>query len=201
MSIASTTVRNESVMADDRVVEETATVVEDEGFIMERWMKTLFYSAPGDKAFFSMAKGGDRKQYPVSSTCILFWVGFIAPWCWLVGGWMPLGGASVLENETRCGKPKGKVSMDVDREMVPHGEDGTGLKKWILPDPSSSFKATTKAPSISSTTTLCLKEIEEAKLTATDPWVRRCRIASIVGGTILGLGLITMTIVVGVVKH
>jgi len=108
---------------------------------------------------------------------------------------MPPRGVSVLE------KLKGEVDMDVDRETVLRGGDGVGLKKWILPDPSSGFKATARAPSISSTTTFCSKEIEEARLAAADPWVRRCRIASIVGGTTLGLGLIVMAIVMGVVAH
>ena len=201
MSIASTTVRSESMMADDRIVEETATIGEDEGFIMERWMKTLFYSVSGDKELFSRANGGDEKQYPVSSTCVLFWVGFIAPWCWLIGGWMTPRGTSVLENGVRHDKLKEKLSTDLDRETASRGENGAGLKKWILPNPSSSFKATAGAPSVSSITTLCPKEIEEARLAAVDPWVRRCRIASIVGGAILGLGLTVMVIVIGVVIH
>ncbi|KAF9653680.1 hypothetical protein BDM02DRAFT_3182678 [Thelephora ganbajun] len=198
MSIASTTVKNESVMVDDRVIEETATVVEDDRFIMERWMKTLFYSASDGKELFSTARGGEQKHYLVSSTCVLFWVGFVAPWCWLIGGWMPPREALVLENEVKQGKQKEKVSMDVDREVVPHGEDGSGLKKWILPDPSSSFKATARAPSMSSTTTLCPKEVEGGRLAGADPWVRRCRIASIVGGAILGLGLVAVVIVLAV---
>ena len=198
MSTASTTVRNESVVVDDGAIEETATIVEDDQFIMERWMKTLFYSASGGKELFSTAKGGERKRYPVSSTCVLFWVGFVAPWCWLVGGWMmPPTDASLRERDMR--KLKEKLSADVDNETGSQGEEGGGLRKWILPDPSSSFKATARAPSISSTTSVCSKEVEEARVTAADPWIRRCRIASIVGGTILGLALIAMVAVLAVV--
>jgi len=108
-------------------------------------------------------------------------------------------GASVLENEMKYEKLRGETSMGVEREGVARVEDRTGLKKWIMPDPSSSFKATARAPSVSTATTVCPMEIEEARLVATDPWVRRCRVASIVGGTMLGLGLITMIIVLGVV--
>ena len=198
MSTASTTVKNESLVADDGVVEETATVVEDERFITERWMKTLFYSASTGKEPFSTAKGGERKKYPVSSTCVLFWVGFIAPWCWLVGGWMPPREASLHEKEVK--EKLKKDSMDVDRETVSQGEDsGGGLKKWILPNPSSSFKVTAGAPFMSSTATLCPKEVEDARLTVVDPWVRRCRVASIIGGAVLGLGLVAMVIVLAVV--
>lgn len=195
MSIASTTVKNESVTADG-AVEETATVVGDEQFITERWMKTLFYSSSGGKEHFSPAKGGERKEYPVSSTCVLFWVGFIAPWCWLVGGWMVSGDPSLRENKMKL---KEKVSIDVDREMAPGGGGEGGLKKWILPDPSPSFRATIRTSPMSSAVTVPPKEAEEAGLTVVDPWVRRCRIASIVGGTILGLGLIVMAIVLAVV--
>jgi hypothetical protein len=45
---------------------------------MERWTKTLFYSASGDggRGLLSAANGGDRKQYPVSSNlrAVLGWV-------------------------------------------------------------------------------------------------------------------------------
>ena len=63
MSIASTTVKNESIIGDDGVIEETATVVDDDQFIMERWMKTLFYSTSGGEEFFPTAKGGEQKQH------------------------------------------------------------------------------------------------------------------------------------------
>jgi len=197
MSIASTTVKNESVAADDGVIEETATVIEDDRFIMERWMRTLFYSASGGKELFSTAKEGEQKQYPTSA-CVLFWVGFVAPWCWLVGGWMPPRDTPFRENEAED-KLKEKVGVGVDGQTVPQGEEWGGLKKWILPDPSSNFKATAKASSTSSTATLCSREVEDGGKTAVDPWIRRCRIASIVGGTILGVGLIAMVIVLAVV--
>lgn len=111
---------------------------------------------------------------------------------------MPPRGASVSGDEMRY-EELGKTSLAVEREAIPRGEDGVGLRKWILRDPSSSFKATAKAPPVSSATTLYPAEVEEAGLAAADPWVRRCRIASIVGGTVLGLGLIAMVIVLGVV--
>ena len=199
MSIASTTVKNESMIGDDGVVEETATIVEEDQFITERWMKTLFYSASSGKELFSTAKGGEGKQSPPSSACVLFWVGFVAPWCWLVGGWMPPKGTPLYENEMKEEKLKEKVSADVDRGAVSQGQEGGGLRKWVLPDPSSSFGATARAPSTSSTTTLCSKDVEGAKIAALDPWVRRCRIASIVGGTVLALGLFVMVIVLAVV--
>ena len=192
MSMASTTVKNESVMGDDGVIEETATVVGDDQFIMERWMKTLFYSASSGRELFSIAKGGERKQSPVSPACVLFWVGFVAPWCWLVGGWMPPKDAPLREKE---GKLAERFSEDMDKEVVSQGQEGGGLKKWVLPDPSSSFGATARAPPTSSTTTLSSKEVQEARTATADPWVRRCRIASIVGGTALGLGLIVMVAV------
>ena len=197
MSIASTTVKNESMI--DGVAEETATIVEEDQFIMERWMKTLFYSASGGKELFSTAKGGEGKQSPPSSACVLFWVGFIAPWCWLVGGWMPPRDIPSYENEMKEEKLKEKVSANVDRGEVSQGRVGGGLRKWVLPDPSSSFGATARALSTSSTTTLCSKDVEEARIAEVDPWVRRCRIASIAGGTMLALGLIVMVIVLAVV--
>jgi len=114
---------------------------------------------------------------------------------------MPPRDVSFLENKMKHEKLKENIRMDMNGETVSRGEDGAGLKKWIMPNPSSSFKATARAPSISSATTLCPTEIEDARLAATDPWVRRCRIASIVGGVVLGLGLIAMVIVIGVVMH
>ena len=199
ISIGSTTVRNESVIVGDRIVEETATVGEEDNFIMERWTKSLFFSAPGGKELL-LTTEGDQKEHLVSSTRVLFWAGFIAPWCWLVGGWMPYGGASVCENETRYETLKEKISTSMRSEAVSR-EDGAGLKKWVLPDPSSSFKATARAPSTSNDATLYPRENENGRLATADPWVRRCRIASMVGGTVLGLALIVMVIVLGVAAH
>ena len=196
MSMGSTTIRNESITAEEGIIEETATAAEDDRFIMERWTKSLFYSTSSGRELFSTAKRGERKQYPVSSTCVLFWVGFIAPWCWLVGGWVPLGGVSVRENEAK--RLKDETGMGADTEGVSRGEDGGGLRKWILPDPSSNFKATAGTASTSNDTALSSKEVK-ARLPVADPWVARCKIASIVGGTILALGLIAMVIVLGVV--
>ena len=136
MSMASTTVKNESMIGDDGVVEETATVVEEDQFITERWMKTLFYSASGGKELFSTAKGGEGKQSRPSSACVLFWVGFVAPWCWLVGGWMPPRDIPLHENEMKEEKLKEKVGADVDRGVISRGQEGGGLGKWVLPDPS-----------------------------------------------------------------
>lgn len=113
---------------------------------------------------------------------------------------MPPRDASLLGRGMK-GKLKEKVSADVDKQMVSRGGNGNGLKKWILPDPSLSFNATARALSASNTATLSPKEVEEVKLAVADPWIRRCRIASIIGGTILGLGLIAMFIVLAVVVH
>lgn len=111
---------------------------------------------------------------------------------------MPPRDTPFRENETED-KLKEKVGVGVDGQAVPQGEEWGGLKKWILPDPSSNFKATAKTSSTSSTATLCSREVEDGGKTAVDPWIRRCRIASIVGGTILGVGLIAMVIVLAVV--
>lgn len=109
---------------------------------------------------------------------------------------MPLGGVSVRENEAK--RLKDETGMGADTEGVSRGEDGGGLRKWILPDPSSNFKATAGTASTSNDTALSSKEVK-ARLPVADPWVARCKIASIVGGTILALGLIAMVIVLGVV--
>ena len=104
-------------------------------------------------------------------------------------------------NEMKNEKLRRKVNADMDRETVSGGRSGGGLKRWVLPDPLSSFRATAGAPSISSTTNLCSKEVEEARIVAVDPWVRRCRIASIIGGAVLGLGLVVMLVVLAVVAE
>jgi len=110
---------------------------------------------------------------------------------------MPQKGTTLNENETKE-KLKGKISVDADRGAVSQGQEGGGLRKWVLPDPSSSFGATARAPLMASTTTLCSNDIEEAEMAVADPWVRRCRIASMVGGATLGLGLIVMVVVLAV---
>ncbi|KAI0340461.1 hypothetical protein BDW22DRAFT_428588 [Trametopsis cervina] len=46
--------------------------------------------------------GADSERTPPSAACILFFLGFIAPWCWLIGGWyLSARNGGVKESESQ----------------------------------------------------------------------------------------------------
>ncbi|OBZ76714.1 hypothetical protein A0H81_03226 [Grifola frondosa] len=42
----------------------------------------------------------ERQRLPVTSACMLFWLGFLGPWCWLIGGWLLSTSGSGQNGET-----------------------------------------------------------------------------------------------------
>lgn len=120
---------------------------------------------------------------------LLFWVGFIAPWCWLIGGWMieprhpPLyssrsRGGSLLPMWTG----KGKSVQNANAVNVhTHG--------YPIFTPSV---ASLMPPSYSRVV-LAPKPLRPVK----NPWVRRCRIAAVVSGVIILVAFVIAFVVVG----
>ncbi|KAI0686324.1 hypothetical protein BC835DRAFT_461114 [Cytidiella melzeri] len=48
----------------------------------------------------------------VAPACLLFWLGFIAPWCWLIGGWL------LSSNSGQMKESEGQFVHTVDREAL-----------------------------------------------------------------------------------
>ncbi|KAH9927947.1 uncharacterized protein BXZ73DRAFT_78404 [Epithele typhae] len=81
-----------------RVRPPSLAVPDGESFVEQRWLEVV---ALGAGKRFSIeiprrrvpgAKGGavedGRGCAGPSYACVLFWLGFVMPWCWLVGGWL-----------------------------------------------------------------------------------------------------------------
>jgi len=58
-----------------------------EAFIWRRWTRGLSLGSSRSRPSFSAARRAVASRLP-PLPIILFWAGFIAPWCWLIGGWL-----------------------------------------------------------------------------------------------------------------
>ncbi|KAG1737517.1 uncharacterized protein EDB91DRAFT_481315 [Suillus paluster] len=116
----------------------------------------------------------------------LFWVGFIAPWCWLIGGWLVK--AKKNDSYGRSGSMiplwTGKSAQTVGSfKMQPlhHGYPFVAPSVQSLTPPSYSRAVHSRGPF----------------LVARSPWIKRCRIAAGVSGIIIMLLFIAALVVVG----
>ena len=58
-----------------------------EAFIWRRWTRGLSLGSSLSRPSFSAARRAVVSRLP-PLPIVLFWAGFIAPWCWLIGGWL-----------------------------------------------------------------------------------------------------------------
>jgi len=56
-------------------------------FIWRRWTRELSLGSSLSRPSFSAARRAIASRLPPLPV-LLFWAGFIAPWCWLIGGWL-----------------------------------------------------------------------------------------------------------------
>jgi hypothetical protein len=127
------------------------------------------------------------KQTENSDTAkTLFWVGFIAPWCWLIGGWLvkakkndryTRGGAMLPLWTGKSARSGGTFKM----QPLHHGYPFVAPSVQSLVPPLYSRTAHPRGPF----------------LMARSPWIRRCRIAACVSGIIIMLLFIAALVVVG----
>ncbi|KAG2347147.1 hypothetical protein BDR05DRAFT_958615 [Suillus weaverae] len=119
----------------------------------------------------------------------LFWLGFIAPWCWLIGGWLVK--AKNNNSYSRGGSMMplwtGKSARTVDSfKMQPlhHGYPFVAPSVQSLMPPSYSRGMYSTHP-------------RGPFLMARSPWIRRCRVAAAVSGIVIMLLFIVALVVVG----
>lgn len=172
----------------EEVCEETRKEEDGESFVMRRWEKTMFSStSKTEPEEFAQSKTSGSANHARQAR-VLFWLGFVAPWCWLIGGWMMSKKEKnkPMELESHISMKSGEVAV------VCEEKEGylDGFKKMVFPHPS--YKASTSALSTFSGVTLTAKQAPVDRL---DVWVLRCRIAAIVAGFVLLLGLLVTLIV------
>jgi hypothetical protein len=126
------------------------------------------------------------KDVQVTRTCVLFGLGFVAPWCWLIGGWMP----DASHRKVRRGSNGGggfllPLWRDKENKQPFGGWFGLGYP-FVAP----SVKVIPEAPM------LRLKpQFESAAVgKETDPWVYPCRVAALTSGCLLLVALVVLTV-------
>ncbi|KAI0074598.1 hypothetical protein K474DRAFT_1665216 [Panus rudis PR-1116 ss-1] len=186
-------------------LETSSSVTRVEFAIHSRWLKS---SKWGSERFTWTE--GPKKNLRFTSAFILFWIGFIAPWCWLIGGWylspsgeiMPDGQYLQTVDLAWPRKPKTSTTSDQDAEKGHHDEQTEHkLTKIWHPVGTHSQEMLTarleRQAGVSQSETLPPdKEAQSTGRTGIDPWVRRCRIAAIASGFILSLAVIAALVVV-----
>ncbi|KAI0356923.1 hypothetical protein OH77DRAFT_1495181 [Trametes cingulata] len=190
-----------------------------ESFLQKRWMK--------DKAFGSprfARPSSQRHKINASYACILFWLGFVAPWCWLIGGWLLTSSGDVgsdgLSAETgpvlplwhRRRKGSAQGARDTSKRRaevaVPMPEKVKAIngaaerrikaKSWYpLVAPSLESLAPSSTGSVVSTRKLkrCLPGSSTV-----DPWIQRCRIAAAASGVLIFAAFVVAIVLVAGVR-
>ncbi|TCD64892.1 hypothetical protein EIP91_003468 [Steccherinum ochraceum] len=185
-----------------------------ESRIENRWLKGLSF---GSVRFQKPDEvHGMHEARRATAAFVLFWVGFVAPWCWLIGGWyLSRSGEMVPDGQylstvslmwprgdykddlclgnkagpgtVNSGKHGGEVRWGDRLRAFWHRSFAKHPTKDVLP---LSVKNNTGTPCASG-------EFVEVL----DPWVRRCRIAAVVSGVVLLVACIVTVIVVSEVRQ
>ncbi|TBU22439.1 hypothetical protein BD311DRAFT_869379 [Dichomitus squalens] len=184
----------------------------------QRWLKGLSFGSA--RFAHPPPKGPARSQ--VTRAFVLFWLGFIAPWCWLIGGWLLSGERETVETAGPLlplwqRRSKGKhVAVDgadgaVANGRSAHGESGYApvSEKLAGTIDHKRIKATSwyplLAPSVESLAPEAGRRSWAHRLrrrygsSRDDPWIMRCRLAAAISGVLLFGGfVVAMIFVAGV---
>ncbi|KAG6331508.1 hypothetical protein ID866_7582 [Astraeus odoratus] len=169
----------------------TSTPSASSSFIDKRFADSeLYLGSAAERA--SARQAGQRwtlRTESVDTTQLLFWVGFIAPWCWLIGGWLvqprrtpPYTSRQRDPSLLPLWTGKGKSVQSVNTINMHHG--------YPFVAPST---ATLTPPACAPRVMLTPKPLQLAK----NPWVRRCRIAAITSGVLILVAFVIALIVAG----
>jgi hypothetical protein len=154
---------------------------------------------------------------------ILFWAGFVAPWCWLIGGWLIAEGrweengkaraALPLWRPARRSRAKGKGKMvvrDVEKGAAAMEEEahvGVGADaprrgwSWVSWNPfgprASTLIAAQAGTSADGAAAQKEKVVTFVKPHSAEVWVYRCRLAAVISAVMLLTALIVTLVIVG----
>jgi hypothetical protein len=157
---------------------------------------------------------------------ILFWAGFVAPWCWLIGGWLIAEGRWEENGKARAalplwrprertrrsrakGKGKGKmVVRDVDVEKggaVQEADADAQVPRrgwaWVSWNPfgprASTLIAAQTGTSAGGAAAQKEKVVTFVKPYSAEVWVYRCRLAAVISAVMLLTALIVTLVIVG----
>lgn len=168
-------------------------------YVGQRWMTNLSFGS-GPLNFQTKPREFQKCQKSPSQMTparLLFWLGFVAPWCWMIGGW-------VL---TRSGKTRAEKDSSSNRirpSLLPLWNSKTSEKGIEGKKVQEGYKFGKGYPFVApSIDTLASQPngIHRTKSysppTELDPWVRRCRKASVVSGFVFFVIFTVVCVIVG----
>jgi hypothetical protein len=179
-------------------------------FIDRRFAPSSLYLPPASERE-SAHKAGARWTLHlerVDTIQALFWLGFIAPWCWLIGGWLISAKPPSRGHDSGSGYGNGYHNG--------LGGGGSSLPLWTNTSKSMQSFDTMRmhhgypfvAPSVSSLTpppppyqsqramvALTPKPVGLGRRGVKNPWVRRCRIAAVTSGVLIAVAFLVALVV------
>lgn len=188
-SILETISRRSRSAASDATAVETA--------IQRRWLRGLSFGSYRTERGQWGAKD-DSARGAITSACILFFVGFFAPWCWLIGGWYLSTSGEI--------KPDGQYLQTVPwkwprrrraRNVVKPPKADVKLRYTLSPFWRSRVQETMPMSPVDSRASITsLRSLKKEEVVFDiDPWVVRCRIAAVISGLLLAAGIIVVLVV------
>ena len=137
----------------------------------------------------------------VDTVQVLFWLGFIAPWCWLIGGWLVTtkppsrgyangyhhhglgGGGSTLPLWTNTSKSM----QSFDTMRMHHGYPFVAPSVLSLTPPPPPYQSQRTTGAVMVTP----KPVGRTK----NLWVRRCRVAAVTSGVMIVIAFLVAVVV------
>ena len=188
-------------------------------FLSRRWRKGLSFGSTRPSFTSLLPSKEDLPPLPA----LLFWVGFVAPWCWLIGGWL-VGEGRGVDTEGKGSIIPFWVVHKADDKIKPNagGSEKGKTKETVIPKQvEETSRLTTQAGSGTQQTvdstgpprrslwrrlgcvlaTDRLNPGDEKMIVRTkrgeEVWVVRCRLAAAVSGMLLVVAFVVALIVVG----
>ncbi|GJE93189.1 hypothetical protein PsYK624_093480 [Phanerochaete sordida] len=160
-----------------------------ESMIQRRWLQGLSYgSFRGEDRTWKPEDESNHQQY--TSARILFWLGFIMPWCWLIGGWC-LARSGEAKHDEEHTKPMwwelpGRTKA---KGIVKPAKESTSKKArspfWRFHARNQETTPISPVDNDSVRTIRSMVEEKQGHPQFIDPWVQRCRVAASLSGGVL----------------
>ncbi|TFY70280.1 hypothetical protein EVG20_g2717 [Dentipellis fragilis] len=181
-------------------------------FIMERWRRSLS-SYGSTRPSFTMLLAASAWRIRPHLPKVLFWAGFVAPWCWLIGGWLiaearfPTArhkGAVLPRWRTRAststgpGTEKGKAGGGAKDEPKDTGQTlGRPRPRWCTRWDSIAGAVAAETQGQPADKEVIVAIETRATRMKNVTWVVRCRVAAVVSGLLLAIAFIVALVLMG----
>ena len=180
-------------------------------FIDRRFAPSSLYLAPASERE-TAREAGTRwtlRLEHVDTVQVLFWIGFISPWCWLIGGWLvspkrPSRGHGSASGHSHGKHDNGRASLLpllANNSKSVHSLDTTRKHHgypFVAPSVSSLMPPPPPYQSQRALVVLTpMKPVELERRGMPNPYVRRCRIAAVTSGVLIFVAFLVALVVVG----